>query len=187
MKKLFSSFLLCLILSGCGSSPSKNIPQYFDAKEPQGLIVGTIAIKNEKPIYNRYHLHYGIKGQVDNKDQERMITINSDVTVFPKLKPDFFEGDKAVYYFAVKESVGKYAFSYFSLFYNDGYMQSTEKINVEGVSFISVPGKITYVGQIELDYRNQVIKLVDKSERDLPNLKEKYSNIDWKQLINVEQ
>lgn len=177
--------IVCLILNSCAVAPSKHIPEHFSANEPYGLIVGTIAIKDERPRYNGYFLHYSEENE-KGISQKKMITIRTEQPFLKiKFKPDFFDEEKAVYYYAIKEPIGKYSFRTMKLFTNLGHIQSMKFVSVD-VPFISVPGKITYVGQIELDYGGQVIKLVDKSERDLPNLKEKYPNIDWKQLINVE-
>jgi len=187
-KTLYISFisLVVLTLNSCATAPSKHIPEHFSAKESHGLVIGTIAIKDERPRFNGYFLYYSEEGK-ENVNLDRMIAIQPEQIIKMKFKPDFFDEGKAVYYYAIEMAPGRHSFTMMRLFENGGQFQSNERIPID-VPFTSVSGKITYVGQLELDYRDdRRIKLIDKSERDLPTLKKKYPNIDWNRLINDKQ
>ena len=42
---------------------------------------------------------------------------------------------------------------------------------------------ITYVGEIELNYKKNKVVLNDKKSRDIPKLKEKLPTLDWDKLV----
>ncbi len=86
-------------------------------------------------------------------------------------KPDFFDKNKAIYYFKIEKPAGKYIF----------YGKQTIKNNFQYTSFetskLIIPfeitnDKITYIG--ELYFKPETYELTDKSDRDLNKLKEMF-------------
>ena len=107
MKKIFGLILIGLIASSCATLPSLKIPQTFSSENENGMLVGSIAFKNEKPIFNGYMFYY-IGESIKEETARKMVKINPEQMVKMKFKPDFFDGEKAVYYFSIKEPEGKY-------------------------------------------------------------------------------
>ncbi len=93
-----------------------------------------------------------------------------------KFKSDFYDGDKAVYFFSVQESEGQYTFSNFRIHENGGYTQSSADIPID-IDFEIEKGKVKYLGEIFVDYNQSLIELNDESKRDLVKLKEKFPNL----------
>ncbi|MFN3639329.1 MAG: hypothetical protein ACK4UK_00280, partial [Flavobacterium sp.] len=58
MKKSIILGVFLILLNSCANLPSKNIPHHFGTSETKGMIVGAIAFKNEKPIFNGYMFYY---------------------------------------------------------------------------------------------------------------------------------
>lgn len=175
MKNLFYSTLICVLLISCATLPSKNIPQEYNSNEKNGMIIGAIAIKNEKPIFNGYMFYY-TGPDIDKISVNKMIRISPEQTLKMKFKPDFFDNSKAVYYFSIEEAEGQYSFSNLRLFENGGLYNSTANIPIN-IVFDIEPGKVKYIGEIFVDYKKSIITLNDKRDRDLKKLAEKFPNL----------
>lgn len=175
MRKTILILILGILISACATLPSTKIPQSFNPNNDSGMIIGSIAFKNEKPIFNGYMFYYtgnGIKRITANK----MVRINPEQMAKMKFKPDFCDGDKAVYYFSIQESEGQYSFSNFRIHENGGYVQSTVDIPID-IEFKIEKGKVKYLGEIYVDYNQSLIELNDEKKRDLIKLKEKHPNL----------
>ena len=174
MKKLLLLSITTLILS-CATQPSSNFPTSFDSNSSEGMIVGTIAFKNEKPIFNGYSFYY--LGENDTKlTVAKRIYIVPEQIVKMKFKPNFYDEEKAVYYFSITQPPGNYKFVSLGLFENGGYIQSNSSLPMN-VDFKIEKGKVKYIGEIYLDYRNQVILLNNQRSRDIPKLQEQFQNL----------
>lgn len=180
MKNYFLILLLFLFYN-CANLPSMDIPQNFNDTDSEGLVIGAFSIKNEKPIFNGYGLYHTSLDFQEKQTVNNRVWITPEQTIKMKLKPDFFDQDKGVYYFAFKKSPGNYAFNVVNLFANGGMFSDSYNLPIN-FPFKVEKGKITYVGEIFLDYRNKNIEQNFLQERDITNLKEKFPNIDWKQL-----
>ena len=168
-------FLSLTILISCATTPSTLIPQSFSPKSEQGVIVGTIAIENEKPIFNQYFFHY-----VDIKDFKiginKMIIVRPEQTIKMKFVPDFIDGKKAVYYFSITQNPGDYEFTVLRLHANGGFIQSEAHVPME-IPFKVEKGKVKYLGEIYFNYNLGILQLMDKKERDIQKFNEKYPNL----------
>jgi hypothetical protein len=91
-------------------------------------------------------------------------------------KPDFFDGEKAVYFFSIEEPEGKYGFTKLGIFENGGFIQSSMGIPID-IGFEIEKGKVKYLGEIYVDYNQSFIGLNNESERDIRKLNEKFPNL----------
>ncbi len=175
MKNLFLTLFASLLIISCATSPSTLIPESLNSNSENGIIVGTIAFENKKPIFNQYFFHY--LGENDKSITTRkMITIRPEQMVFMMFKPDFFDESKAVYYFSITEKQGEYRFTTLRLHENGGYIQSQIEVPMN-IDFKIERGKVKYLGEIYFSYGGQILKLNDKKERDIPKFKEQYPNL----------
>ncbi|UFH35653.1 hypothetical protein [Flavobacterium acetivorans] len=178
MKKLLfkiSGISTLLLFISCANLPSNNINQNFTPSNDEGMIIGALSFKNEKPIFNGYSLFYTGENITDLKIKNR-IYITPEQMVKMKFKPDFFDNEKAVYYFSITEKEGQYSFSSFSTFMNGGYIQKHGSVPIN-IPFKIEKNKVLYIGEVYVDYNKNKIILVDKKDRDIPRLKTKYPNL----------
>jgi len=178
MKKLLSflrGISTLLVISSCANLPSTNIAQIYTPLNNQGMVIGALSFKNEKPIFNAYSLFYTGENITDLSIKNR-IYITPEQMVKMKFKPDFFDNEKAVYYFSITEKEGQYTFSSFSVFMNGGYIQKNGSVPIN-IPFKIEKNKVLYIGEIYVDYNKNKIILVDKKDRDIPRLKAKYPNL----------
>ncbi len=170
---LIKIFLLPILLlfASCATTPSATIPTNFSSST-QGMLVGTIAIENKKPIFHQYFFHY--LGENDKDITiKKMLTIRPEQMLKMKFKPDFAENNKAIYFFSITENAGKYHFSTLRLHENGGYIQNVMKVPMD-INFTIEKGKVKYIGEIYFNYNKRLILLNDESQRDLVKFKEKY-------------
>ncbi len=173
--KQFLLLLIMTFLLSCATQPSTKIPTNFDQNSNEGMIIGTIAFKNEKPIFNGYFFYY--IGKDDKKtSHNKMININPEQIVKMKFNPNFYDNEKAVYYFSITQPPGDYKFVNLGIFENGGYIQSSQSIPMD-ISFNIEKGKIKYLGEIYVDYRNQLIILNDEKSRDIPKISNEFPNL----------
>jgi hypothetical protein len=174
MRNLIQLFVFVVLIS-CATSPSTLIPQSFNSDSENGIIVGTIAFENKKPIFNQYFFHY--LGENDKSITTRkMITIRPEQMVAMKFKPDFFDNTKAVYFFSITEKEGDYRFATLRLHANGGYVQSHGQVPIN-IDFKIEKGKVKYLGEIYYNYSEGILKLNNKRERDILKFNEKYPNL----------
>ena len=92
--KQFLLLLSATFLLSCASQPSTQIPTSFDPNSSDGMVIGTIAFKNEKPIFNGYLFYY--VGKDDTKiSPNKMISISPEQIVAMKFNPNFYDQEKA--------------------------------------------------------------------------------------------
>ena len=175
MKVKLLAICIILILVSCAMSPSLLIPQSLPSNSSQGMIVGTIAFENQKPIFNQYSFYY-IGKQDKKRSVDRMIAIRPEQLVKMKFDPDFYDDTKAVYYFSITENVGEYKFSMLGLFENGGAVQGHGQVPMD-INFKIEKCKIKYLGEIYFNYRENKLILNDLRERDIPKFKERYPNL----------
>jgi hypothetical protein len=177
IKFLHSGIVLILIIAiqSCATLPSQYIPKTFEPENENGMLIGSIAIKNEKPIFNGYMFYYTGTG-IDRITPNKMIRINPEQIVKMKFKPDIFVEDLAIYFFSIQEPPGSFSFSNFRIFENGGYIQSSADIPTD-ISFELQEGKVTYLGEIHVDYNKGLIELRNQRERDLEILSEMFPNL----------
>lgn len=177
----YTSFIIIPTLGSCANLPSNDIPQTFDQNDSQGLVIGAFAIKNEKPIFNGYGLYHTSADFSEKPTVANRVWFVPEQMVKMKLKPDFFEGEKGVYYFAFKKNPGNYTFNLLNMFENGGMYSANSYLKFD-IPFKAEQGKITYVGEIYLDFRGKSVTREYKGNRDLSNLKVKFPNLNWNQL-----
>ncbi len=175
MRKTIIILILGILINSCATLPSTKIPQSFSSNNENGMIIGAIAFKNEKPIFNGYMFYYTGNG-IGSITANKMIRINPEQMAKMKFKPDFHDGDKAVYYFSIQEPEGQYSFSNFRIHENSGIAQSTGNIPIN-IEFKIEKGKVKYLGEIFVDYNQSLIELNNESKRDLVKLKQKFPNL----------
>ncbi|MGB1000199.1 MAG: hypothetical protein ACPG4W_08165 [Flavobacteriales bacterium] len=175
MRKIILILTIGILINGCATLPSTKIPQSFNSTDNSGMIIGSIAFKNEKPIFNGYTFYYTGNG-IEKISAKKAVRIIPEQMVKMKFKPDFYDGDKAVYYFSIQEPEGEYSFSNFQIFNNGGFIQSTRDIPIN-IEFIIEKGKVKYLREIYVDYNQSLIELNDEKNRDLMKLKEKFPNL----------
>lgn len=175
MNRILLFFLFFILFTSCATTTATKIPQHFESST-EGMIVGTFAFENEKPIFNQYFYHYQAEGDKKLR-QRRMMTIRPHQIWKMKFEPDFADNTKAVYFFSIREVEGKYAFTLLRLHSNRGYIQKMANIPLENLDFTIEKGKIKYIGEIYFNYHQGIISLTDQRERDLPKFKERFPNL----------
>ncbi len=162
--------LLSLIFNACATLPSKTIPINYNENNNNGLVIGAITFdKKAKKIYNSYSFYYSkIGGKEYDTPKKNKIKINPAQTYWMMFKPDFFDNNKAVYYFSVDREDGDYEFYAISLFENNVSYSQSQVMRIK-IPFSIKKGKVNYIGEIYLDKDNN-IEFSNKSERDLSKL-----------------
>jgi len=175
LSKITNAVILALILSSCAQTPKLSMPEDFDPNGEDGLIALSIAIKNEKPIFNGYHFYYIGDGIEEKTYKKRLVVIPAQV-VKMKFRADLIDGNKAVHMFYIKEPEGNYQFIELGIFSNSGFVNSRNNIPME-INFSTEKGKAKYLGEIYLDYRERILELSDERERDLKLIKQEYPDL----------
>lgn len=175
MRKILLILTLGIIINSCATLPSTKIPQTFSTNNENGMIIGSIAFNKEKPIFNGYFFYY-VGEEIKKITARKGISIKPEQMSKMKFKPDFFDGNKAVYYFSIIEPEGEYTFSNFRIHENGGFVQSTGDIPIN-IEFKIKKGKVKYLGEIYVNYNNSLVELNNQRKRDLVKLKEKFPNL----------
>ncbi len=175
MKKVFLLLLIITLFTSCSTTTATAIPQYFESPF-DGMVVGTLAFENKKPIFNKYIYRYQAEG--DRKIRKHRVLIIRPHQIWKiKFEPDFTDKTKAVYLFAIREARGKYTFTYLKLNSNYGYASITHEIPLEHLGFTIEKGKVKYIGEIYYDSQTNTVSISDQKERDLPEFKERFPNL----------
>jgi hypothetical protein len=178
-KKLFAGILI-LLFSSCyvANLPSKEIPQENKLQNGNGMIIGAISFETRsgKDIFNSYTFYYSNKKGFDwENPKKNNIRIKPSQTVGMKFKPDFFDNERAVYYFKIEKPQGNYIFYAYRRM-REGVSQATYLTKEIEIPFSIEKGKIKYFGELTVN-RFDDVRSVTKSERDLPKLKEMFPNL----------
>ncbi|ELR68661.1 hypothetical protein C900_05950 [Fulvivirga imtechensis AK7] len=162
--------------------PSARIPEKYDPANEKGLVVGSIAIKNERPIYNSYDITYR---KVGSEKFSRIRIIPEQVTKM-KLIPDFFDDDRGIHLFALELPPGEYEIYEIYFFSNGGYIQETRRSGEFSLKFSSRPGIISYIGEFNIMPYNilSFTNVKDKMDRDIAYLTEHHPGIPWESADN---
>lgn len=164
-----------MVFYSCATLPSITIPKSFNSQSQKGMIVGSIAFKDERPIYNGYIFYYTGKG-FENITASKMVRIAPEQTFKMKFKPDFFDGDKAVYLFSIQEPEGDYNFATMRIVNMGVAMHSSADIPID-ISFNIEKGKVKYLGELYFDLNQSGIQVSDERVRDLNKLNEKFPDL----------
>jgi hypothetical protein len=177
MKKITLIVVVTSIFIRCATLPSKTIPTNYDVNSSNGLVIGAITFdKKAKNIYNSYSFYYSKVGGVEyDSPKKNKIKINPEQTYWMQFKPDFFEDNKAVYYFSVDREDGDYEFYAISLFENGVSYSQSQIIRIK-IPFSVKKGKVKYLGEIYLNQDNK-LEFSNKSERDLPKINELFPTL----------
>lgn len=175
IKRLSSLLLIGMVFYSCGTLPSISIPKSYTSKSQKGVIVGSIAFKNEKPIFNGYIFYYTGKG-FENITASKIVRIDPEQAFKMKFKPDFFDGDKAVYLFSIQEPEGDYNFATMRIVNMGVATHSTVDIPID-ISFNIEKGKVKYLGELYFDLNQSGIQFSDERVRDLNKLNEKFPDL----------
>lgn len=167
--------LTCLLLSSCISVklPSTEIPKNIEMSEDEGIVIGALSI-DKKNYTNGAYFYYGIEG-AEKGNKLDVISIIPPQTFYVHFEPDLFDGDKAVHYFKIKKPKGKYRF-YARRTFKNGVQYAENMTYKLDIPFEIENGKIKYIGEINCKL-DQSYEVNDKSERDLPKLKEMFPTI----------
>ncbi|HNP33321.1 MAG TPA: hypothetical protein PKN96_08515 [Flavobacterium sp.] len=172
--------ILILFLSSCvvANLPSEDIPHENKLEKDNGMIIGAISFEatRARDILNSYTFYYSKeKGFAWDDPKKNNIRIKPSQTVGMKFKPDFYDNDRAVYYFKIEKPQGRYIFYAFRTM-RDGVQSYTYTTKELAIPFTIENGKIKYFGELNVNSFNDV-RAVSKSERDLPKLKEMFPNL----------
>lgn len=171
-------------MSACASNPSKLAPTNFNQNSSNGLMIGTITIIDEKPRYNSYDFFYR---PINVKKGHRINIRPNSGGLKKSFEPDYIDGNKMTFQFALEHPQGKYEFWSFSLFSNLGYIQDTFRPKEN----FSIPielkkGTITYIGNIVFypqgNDNGYQIEWTNNSENDIAKFREKYPNYNWSNM-----
>lgn len=177
MKKIILIVVITLMFNSCATLPSKTIPTNYDSNNNKGLVIGAITFdKKAKKIYNSYSFYYSkIGGAEYDNPKINKIKINPEQTYWMQFKPDFFDENKAVYYFSVDREDGDYEFYAISLFENGVSYSQSQFMRIK-IPFSIKKGKVNYLGEIYLD-KDNYLEFSNKSERDLPKINQLFPSL----------
>ncbi|WP_316632989.1 hypothetical protein [uncultured Flavobacterium sp.] len=174
--KILALILLTLNSCSVANLPSKDIPKTLNLENDNGISIGAIAFnKAGSSIDNSYYFFYSNITNLDSP-KENNIKIVPSQTVYMHFKPDFFDGEKAVYYFKIEKPKGKYKF-YAIRTTRETVQNFTIQTDTINIPFEIEKGKIKYIGEIYFK-KDRKVELIDKSERDLDTLKVKFPSLE---------
>ncbi|RTY83117.1 hypothetical protein EKL97_02970 [Flavobacterium sp. LS1P28] len=182
-KRNLSILIITNILFSC-STPSASMKSEMNTFSKEGMITGSFSLENRKTISPVYKINYV---QIESETSTNMFAdklnekktnflYNPGQITFGSTNGDFTEDDKNVYLFNIVKTAGKYRIYEIEAFLNTGYMQSTKKIPVD-IKFEIMAGKIKYLGEINYNVKENIIKIIDNIERDRLKFQEINPNI----------
>ncbi|KOS06142.1 hypothetical protein AM493_08935 [Flavobacterium akiainvivens] len=188
MKKQLIVLLAVLALAGCASKNGNAAPETFTATSANGLAIGTITFEGDVPMNDIYRFFY--EGQTGdkkfNKQNADRIIINGRTDGKSVFNGDF--NNKKTYLFVLEVKPGSYAFTKYNHLDHLGPQGMVTESKPFGIPFEVKAGAITYIG--EMSYVDKAAKgepkifVADYFNRDLPEFKKKYPNIDWEKADN---
>ncbi len=169
--------IILIVFNSCtvAKMPSASIPKKIN--ENKGMIIGAIALnKSGSTICNGYRYYYtNIENKEIDNPKENKIEIVPSQAIYVHFKPDFFDNEDAIYYFSIEKPKGKYRFYAERIFMNT-YSQAIYETNEINIPFEIEEGKAKYIGQLKFN-ADKTYEKVDKSERDLENLRKLYPEL----------
>lgn len=156
--------LVSLLFLGC-SSPSKNLLTSYDVSKKEGMIVGTICIKNK--TYGGYTFFY-----TDDLQAVSDYPNLSDSFTFKNSAGDYNEKDKTYYLFSIVKPKGKYKFAKIKIY--DNATNKIMKFDIPlDLKFVIEEGKTTYFGELNVNTQEKKYTVEDQKERDSKWFQEK--------------
>jgi len=146
-----------LVLSGC-SGPKVKIQETYNKDAGEGMVVGTLCIENKN--YTDYTFKYSddVPSINDYPNDSNMFTIQYGM-------PHFVVNKKAYFLFSIVKPAGKY--KYYRVQALNYVGQEVKKLDVDmDIKFDVVPGKTTYLGQINVNVDKKEFSVEDQIERD---------------------
>ncbi|MHC0445024.1 hypothetical protein ACWA1F_06410 [Flavobacterium sp. 3-218] len=161
--------------------PSETMKISLSYPEIEGMIVGTIAVKNQnnkkyKKVFSLKRCHLPFKESRRATDSLRKKGVLSDIydsVTFSAKKCDFEQDGQSVYFFSIVKPRGDYRFYVLQIIGSRGFIAPVDLINLD-ISFSIEPGTIKYLGEISYDEKNGTIEVIDQRQRDQLVLKEKF-------------
>lgn len=164
--------LLSVIISSCTTVklPSKEIQNNVTMIENEGMVIGAISI-DKKYFVNGFYMYFATDGETDTSKYEAIIIIPPQGFT-ARYEPDMFDGNKAVHYFKIKKQSGNYKF----------FAKTQAYRSASGTTYLTKPlefpftiekNKIKYIGEFYFQ-KESSYEPTDKSDRDLPKLKEMF-------------
>lgn len=155
-KIIFYSLAL-VVLFGC-SGPKVKIQSTYNKENNEGLVVGSICILNTG--YSDYNFRY-----CDDKPSVNDYPNDSDKFGIEAAMPHFVENKKPHFLFSIAKVGGKYKFYKVRAF--DATDQTVKQLDIDmDIKFEVVPGKTTYIGQINVDVVKKEFTVEDQVDRD---------------------
>ena len=181
MKKIF--YLLLVISCTSVQTPSDKITTDEKLSENEGMVIGSISIKNNHHLKKEYSFYFE-KIDSEKRNLKDKITIVPTNFASTKMKPDFFDGDYGIYFFKIKKPQGQYKFyavEYKQVSITNYGVGDRSEIETYSLPFNIEKAKTTYIGELSFNnvplYINNGFILDKRSERDLPQIKLKFPTI----------
>jgi hypothetical protein len=166
------TLIITKILFSC-TAPSASMKSEMSIFSREGMIAGSFSLENRKTISPVYKINYmQIESETPTKmfantldEKKTNFLYNPGQINFGSTNGDFKEDNKNVYLFNIVQKPGKYKIYEIETFLNTGYMQSTKKRPVD-IKFEIIAGKIAYLGEINFNVQENIIKIINSIERD---------------------
>jgi len=185
MKKATLLLILINLLHSCAPLPSTNLKTEMSQFKKEGMIAATFSLDDKRAL-SEYTLKYvQIEGSVfksqffDQLNEKKTdFVYNNGQVKFGYSGGDFKEGDKDVYLFNIIKPAGKYRIYELDIFHNSGSQlnQYSHKIPLD-ITFEIVEGQINYLGEININIKEKVTKLLNRIDRDRGKFQEINPNI----------
>lgn len=186
---------LIMTLAGCATTITPNSPDDLKAErlnDQTGILVGSFTRLPERQEHVSHTLYFQ-QEEIEQRPYEIMSFHGNDVLgLYPR--DDFQEQDRKGLLFAFALPAGNYHFVSYSLESGEGHWRPTQPFSVP---FTVEPGKVNYVGDIQLvvhegqdifgmtTARGGTFHFMNARKKDLPLLKAKYPDIPWNNLVTT--
>lgn len=183
MKIRYILLFLSAIAIGCNSTSNDKAPQAFTKDSEKGLIVGTLTFDSDEPKNDIYRFFYYPESTDKKfiKKNDGKIMIKARVDGKRGFNGDF--NDKKSYLFVIERDPGKYAFTEYNFLNHIGETGMVNFSKKFAIPFEVKKGEINYVGELTFhsyaEPGSPRITVSDNYSRDIQELKNKYSQIDW--------
>jgi hypothetical protein len=190
IKKIFfyvsviCSTIACSVPNVVTQLPSEHSSQYsLKENDYRGIVIGSIAIKLEKPIHESYVFFFkNMQSKSSSEKYEEVISIGRKTKLLSdKLIPDKIDGDYAIYHFVLKREPNQYFFHQLRLADNVGTGIGIKDIKLN-FPFEVFANEITYIGRLVFEGKESKISLQNNYGQDLEYIKELNRKIDWDKI-----
>lgn len=174
MKRLLLLSFFIVTLAGCTALPSEKMKTEMSAFKKEGMIAGTLCLE-DKRLMSSYTLRYvQIAGPPSAtrfsdmlNDKASEVLYNSGEVKFGYNQGDVKDGDKDIYIFNIVQPAGKYRIVQLDIFHNSGSQlyQYFHSVPMD-ITFEIEEGKTKYLGEINIAIKAQVVRMLDKIDRD---------------------